>query len=159
MVAPDRVEKGSTDASGRESIRFIKNLSNGVVVVVEKEYKNSPDDMETINIWADLSSNVLDARQRRPLSTTSETVIISSDSVAKIRKDAEEAIRADVEYLQKRANATSGVQKYSITPDILAANERFNEELDEFKAKTHKGLCISANQVQSSVPLAWMQMK
>ena len=30
--------------------------------------------------------------------------------------------------------------RFSITPDIIAANERFNEELDEFKAKTHKGL-------------------
>jgi hypothetical protein len=30
--------------------------------------------------------------------------------------------------------------RFSITPDILAANERFNAELDEFKAKTHKGL-------------------
>ena len=108
MTAPDVVEKGSMDAAGRESIRFKKNLSNGYVVVVEKEQKNSPDDMETITMWAELSSsNVSDARtEARPLNSTSQpaneskktnarTVIISSDDAAKIRKDAETAIEND----------------------------------------------------------------
>ena len=113
MVAPDRVDKGSTDASGRESVRFIKNLSNGIVVVVEKEYKNSPDDMETINIWADLSSEAINAQQKAAPGIHVQNAILDID-VAKIRKDAEEAIRADVEYLQKQANAKSGEQKYSL---------------------------------------------
>jgi hypothetical protein len=121
MVAPDRVEKGSTDASGRESVRFIKNLSNGVVVVVEKEYKNSPDDMETINIWADLSSEAINAQQKAAPGIHVQNAILDID-VAKIRKDAEEAIRADVEYLQKQANATPGEQNkrsFSITAEQI----------------------------------------
>ena len=103
MVAPDMIEKGSLDASGRESIRFIKNLSNGYAVVVEKEQKNSPDDLETITMWAEKSSRVADARSRkRPLQSTSEpttvadgtnvVTVISDSDIAKIRKDAEKAI-------------------------------------------------------------------
>ena len=92
MTAPDKVEKGSSDITGRESIRFIKTLSNGYVVVVEKEQKSSPNDMDTITMWAEMSSRGADARSgERPLHTTSETVIPSFDA-AKIRKDAETAI-------------------------------------------------------------------
>ena len=121
MTAPDYVRKGSTDMTGRESVRFYKDLGNGYVVVVEKEYKNSPDDMETINMWAELSSsNVSDARTKaRPLNSTSQpaneyrktnagTVIISSDDTAKIRKDAEDAIRADGKVREMRVYHGSG---------------------------------------------------
>lgn len=115
MVAPDRIEKGSVDVIGRKSVRFRKTLSNGYVIVLEKEQKDSPHDMDTITMWAELSSsNVPDARiQNRPLNSTSQpadvttarnptegttarTVIISSDDVAKIRKDAETAMAEDV---------------------------------------------------------------
>ena len=95
MTAPDRVEKGSTDASGRESIRFYKDLSNGYVVVVEKEYKNSPDDMETINIWAEMSSKATNAQRVAAPDIDVQNAILSTD-VAKIREDAEKAIREDV---------------------------------------------------------------
>ena len=40
MVAPDYVRRGNSDATGRTSVRFYKELSNGYVVVAEKEYKN-----------------------------------------------------------------------------------------------------------------------
>ncbi len=111
MTAPDRVERGSMGNDGRESIRFIKNLSNGVVLVVEKEQKSSPDDMDTITMWATLSSGVADARSNeRPLRSTSQPAnvvsksnssdanartVISSIDAAKIRKDAEIAIEND----------------------------------------------------------------
>ena len=121
MTAPDYVRKGSTDMTGRESVRFYKDLNNGYVVVVEKEYKDSPDDMETINMWAELSSsNVSDARTKaRPLNSTSQpaneyrktnagTVIISSDDAAKIRKDAEDAILADGKVREHRVYHGSG---------------------------------------------------
>jgi hypothetical protein len=105
MTAPDYVRKGSTDITGRESVRFYKTLENGYVVVVEKEYEKSPNDMETINIWAEKSSRVADARSNeRPLRSTSSptnvahgteaaranavTVITRTDA-AKIRRDAE----------------------------------------------------------------------
>ena len=103
MIAPDNVVPGNGSIDGRTSVRFEKRLSNGVVVVVEKEYKNSPQDMETITMWAETSSNVSDARTEvRPLNSTSKpaktsiadarTVTISSDDVAKIHKDGELAM-------------------------------------------------------------------
>jgi len=100
MTAPDRVEKGSTDASGRESVRFYKTLSNGYVVVVEKEYKNSPNDMETITMWAEKSSAATNARSEKNAPDTLVRNAIRSIDAAKIRKDAETAIAND-RYLQK----------------------------------------------------------
>jgi len=100
MTAPDRVEKGSTDASGRESVRFYKTLSNGYVVVVEKEYKNSPDDMETITMWAEKSSAATNARSEKNAPDTLVRNAIRSTDAAKVRKDAETAIAND-RYLQK----------------------------------------------------------
>ena len=107
MTAPDYVKKASTDASGRESIRFYKNLSNGYVVVVEKEYKNSPDDMETITMWAEKSSEATNARQRTVPDTHVQNAILSTDA-AKIRKDAEDAIKADVKLREHRVFHGSG---------------------------------------------------
>lgn len=108
MIAPDSISKSNIDSANRESVRFTKNLENGIVVVVEKEQKNSPNDMDTITMWADLSSNVLDARFNRPLSTTSETVVISRDNATKIRKDAELAIEKDVILTESENNLDKG---------------------------------------------------
>ena len=60
--------------------------------------------MDTITMWAEKSSNVSDARLNRPLNSTSKpapisrsidarTVTISSDDIAKIHQDAENAIK------------------------------------------------------------------
>ena len=92
MTAPDYVRKGSEDVTGRESVRFYKTLSNGYVVVVEKEYKNSPDDMETITMWAEMSSEAINAQRRAVPDTHVQNAILSTDAT-KIRKDAENAIR------------------------------------------------------------------
>lgn len=92
MTAPDYVRKGSEDVTGRESVRFYKTLSNGYVVVVEKEYKNSPDDMETITMWAEMSSEAINAQRRAVPDTHVQNAILSTDA-AKILKDAENAIR------------------------------------------------------------------
>ena len=100
MTSPDRVEKASTDASGRESVRFYKDLSNGYVVVVEKEYKNSPDDMETITMWVELSSKATNAQQNAAPDTHVRNAILSID-IAKIRKDAEDAIEEDENLKEK----------------------------------------------------------
>ena len=93
MTNPDYVRKGSTK-NNRESVRFYKTLKNGYVVVVEKEWDNSADDLETINMWAELSDvfNV-----KKTLNRTSETPTISRSDVAKIIKDAENAIASDNE--------------------------------------------------------------
>lgn len=95
MIAPDRIEKASMDASGRESVRFYKNLSNGYIVVVEKEYKNSPDDMETITMWAEMSSEAINARHKTAVPDTHVQNAILSTDVAKIQKDARIAIESD----------------------------------------------------------------
>ena len=97
MIAPDYLAKGSVDAYGRESIRFFKALSNGVVVVVEKEYKNSPDDMETITMWAEKSSGARNARQNAAPAEKVQDAIPDTD-IAKIHKDAEIAIKNDVNF-------------------------------------------------------------
>ena len=94
MTAPDEVAKASTDITGRDSVRFYKNLSNGYVVVVEKEYKNSPNDMETITMWAELSSKATNARQNAAPDTHVRNAILDTD-IAKIRKDAENAIEKE----------------------------------------------------------------
>lgn len=46
----------------------------------------------------------------------------------------------DAERKEALLRASDEQVRFSLSADILAANERFNEELDEFKAKTHKGL-------------------
>ncbi len=94
MTAPDYVKEGSTDVTGRRSIRFYKELSNGYVVVAEKEYKNSPDDMETITMWAEMSDKATNAQRNAALDTHVRNAILDIDA-AKIRKDAETAIEND----------------------------------------------------------------
>lgn len=154
ITAPDYVEKSSTDITGRESLRFYKSLSNGYVVVVEKEYKNSPDDMDTITMWATLSSRVIDARSNeRPLSSTSQpadvvkravapektnarTVITSFDA-AKIRKDAETAIKNDEKVSLHKVFHGSGNDFEPFPTRLNSCTqtvERFNKDLELFKS-------------------------
>ena len=113
MTAPDRVEKGSTDVRNRESVRFYKNLSNGYIVVVEKERINSSDDMETINFWIEMSSEATNAQRNVVPDINVRNAILSTD-VAKIRKDAETAIEKDVE---NSAKAQYSLQGNSMTEE------------------------------------------
>ena len=64
LTAPDKISMGSIDSKGCASIKYTKTLSNGLVLVVEKENKNNPLVMETVTMWAELESNVSDARNR-----------------------------------------------------------------------------------------------
>ena len=102
MTAPDYVRKGTSDVTGRESIRFYKNLGNGYVVVAEKEYKNSPDDMETITMWAEMSSSEATNARRNAPDTHVRNAILSTEDAAKIRKDAETAIQNDMKVSEQR---------------------------------------------------------
>ena len=108
MTSPDYVRRGSTDASGRESVRFYKDLHNGYVVVAEKEYKNSPDDMETITMWAEKSSSEATNARRNAPDTHVQNAILSTEDAAKIRKDAETAIENDVKLREQRVFHGSG---------------------------------------------------
>ena len=67
-------------------------FSFGYVVVIEKELDNSVDDLETINMWAELSDV---SNAQRTLNRTSETPTIGRSDAAKIRKGAEIAIQND----------------------------------------------------------------
>ena len=107
MVAPDYVRKGSEDVTGRTSVRFYKELSNGYVVVAEKEYKNSPDDMETITMWAEMSDKATNAQHIAAPDTHVRNAILDIDA-AKIRKDAEDAIVNDVKVRENRVYHGSG---------------------------------------------------
>ncbi len=103
MIAPDVIIPGTMGSDGRESIRFEKYISNGIVVVVEKEQKNSPDDMETITMWADKSTRVADVRiSTSPVDDVRN--VISDKDAAKIRKDAETAIENDEIIRQYKLN-------------------------------------------------------
>ncbi len=53
MSAPTRVVKGNTAANGTESVRYEKELSNGIVVVVEREGRFDVENMENITMWAE----------------------------------------------------------------------------------------------------------
>ena len=101
MTAPDYVRKGNSDVTGRTSIRFYKDLSNGYVVVAEKEYRNSPDDMETITMWAEKSDKATNARFDAAPDTHVRNAILDIDA-AKIRKDAETAIENDVKVREQK---------------------------------------------------------
>ena len=122
MTAPDYVKKASTDVSGRESVRFYKELSNGYVVVVEKEYKNSPDDMETITMWAETSSEATNARQEAVPDTHVQNAILSTDA-AKIRKDAETAIENDRKIREQRVYHGSGADFESFDHSHMGEGE------------------------------------
>ena len=91
MTAPDYVRKGST-LNNRDSVRFYKTLENGYVVVVEKEWANSATDLETINIWGELSDAV---NVRKDPEQNVRNATIGRSDAAKIRKDAETAIKND----------------------------------------------------------------
>ena len=109
IVAPDYVRKGSVDKKGNESIRFYKTLSNGYVVVVEKEQIESPHGLESITMWAEQSSsNVADARHKTSPAIDVRSVIISTEDAAKIRKDAENAIAKDQNIREQRVYHGSG---------------------------------------------------
>lgn len=75
---------------------FSAGIYNAVMHALMKENKNNPLVMETVTMWAELESNVSDARNLRPLNSTSETVTIGSYDIAKIIKDTENEIREDV---------------------------------------------------------------
>lgn len=90
MVCPDSIEKGSDD-NNRQSIRFKKNISKGIIIVVEKESRINTDVFETINMWGTLS-DVVNAKNPN---IHVQNVLISTSDVAKIIKDAEIAIIKD----------------------------------------------------------------
>lgn len=117
MVAPDRVTKGTTDASGRESVRFYKTISDGYVAVVEKEYKNSVDDMETITMWAEMSPQATNAQSVIAPDTHARNAILSTD-IAKIIQDAENAIEKE-QNIQFRIEKPSLVGLHNISEEKL----------------------------------------
>ena len=95
MAAPTRVVKGNMAANGTESVRYEKDLENGVVVVVEREGRFDVEDMENITMWANKKPATNVTVATKTSHSTSETIVISEADAAKIRKYAETAIEND----------------------------------------------------------------
>ncbi|MDY4626198.1 MAG: LPD23 domain-containing protein [Prevotella sp.] len=102
MAAPTRVVKGTRAVNGTESVRYEKDLSNGTVLIVEREGRFDVEDMENITMWAQKkpATNVTVAQGASH--STSETIVISETDAAKIRKDAEEAVKKDEKFREQR---------------------------------------------------------
>ena len=163
MTKPSYVERGSEDVTGRESIRFYKNLSNGYAVVVEKEQKNSPNDMETITMWAEKSSsNGADAHSKTGMSPAidARNVIISTEDAAKIRKDAETAIENDRKMHENAEKSANGA-KFLRTPDGEAYGFTVNGKIyidpriANSETPIHEYAHLWAEAVRSENPKEW----
>ena len=136
MFSPTRVVKGSTATNGTESVRYEKDLSNGIVIVVEREGRFDVEDMENITMWAQKkpATNVTVAQGASH--STSETIVISEADAAKIRKDAEDAIRNDAKVREHASFfRTSNGEAYGFTvggkiyidPEIASAETPIHE--------------------------------
>lgn len=156
MTAPDYVRKGSTK-NNRDSVRFYKTLENGYVVVVEKEFDNSVDDMETINIWGELSDV---SNAKKTLDRTSETPTISRSDAAKIRKDAETAIENDRK-MHENAEKTANKAKYFVTPDgeaygyTVDGKIYIDPRIANSETPIHEYAHLWAEAVRSANPKEW----
>ena len=140
MSAPTRVVKGSTASNGTESVRYEKELPNGVVVVVEREGKFDIEEMENITMWAEKKSATNVTVAQRASHSTSGTIVISEADAAKIRKDAEDAIRRD-EYLRfSRSNGVVGLKTPS--PVFYSNAERAVMGISQKKATAEQWLAM-----------------
>ena len=146
MAVPDRVEKGSMDARGVESVRYYKTLSNGYAIVVEREGNFNAERMETITMWAERAGNkkspspyATDARSIRPQSerlnplqsetTETATAIISPKDTAKIMQDFEKV----------KEKAKKNAEKSTITPMLQQIlHQTGAEEIKANHQKTNK---------------------
>ncbi|GHV63572.1 hypothetical protein FACS1894195_5770 [Bacteroidia bacterium] len=92
MGAPDNVEQGSIN-NGKKSVRYYKYLSNGYVVVVEREASPKSNSVENITMWAEKnhSTNVGSANLKGTSVRTSVTHISQNDTT-KVMQDFEKAI-------------------------------------------------------------------
>ena len=149
MAAPTRVVKGNMAANGTESVRYEKDLENGVVVVVEREGRFDVEDMENITMWANKKPATNVTVATKTSHSTSETIVISEADAAKIRKDAETAIENDgkirLNAKQKRALETASVSlnETSSTAISSADGAKIVKSLDELAQKYENDLKIT----------------
>ena len=95
MACPDRIEPGTNDHF-RKSVRYIKNLPDGSVFYVESEYDLEGKTLASQDFWIDKPDSAKVVNANSP-EHTSETVTLSMESIAKIKKDAEIAIEKELE--------------------------------------------------------------
>jgi hypothetical protein len=132
MYAPDRVEKSEPQVNGSESIKYIKELSDGTVVVVEREGRNDVEEMENINMWADkknsLSPYDVYAPKNRASHATSATLVISPKDAAKIRQDFEIAIEKEA---KRKINLQIDKNQFKstyLTPNLPSRRDRLSRQ-------------------------------
>ena len=141
MAAPTRVVKGNMAANGTESVRYEKDLENGVVVVVEREGRFDVEDMENITMWANKKPATNVTVATKTSHSTSETIVISEADAAKIRKDAETAIENDGKIREHRVyhgSAADFEQAYgwgSYVTEVKGIGKSYATSNEEKRAK------------------------
>ena len=96
IAAQDLITKGAVKPDGTESIRYIKNLRNGIVVVVGQEGRFDVSNMENITMWAENKKslvNVADDFHQKSPAFNVQNVIIEQSYIAKLHQDVENTIK------------------------------------------------------------------
>ena len=122
---------------------YIKNLSNGTIVYVEVVEEHIYDDyLVSKNLWAFSpqkypASKVIDISKTHP-NPTSDNVILSED-VAKIKQDAENAIRRGVKNIHEYRyfGGNSGYVGYSISRRGAEAKRIENEKTSRTRGRAN----------------------
>lgn len=144
MASPTRVVKGSRAANGTESVRYEKELSNGVVIVVEREGRFDVEGMENITMWAQKKPATNVTVAQKASHSTSETIVISEADAAKIRKDAEDAISRDEKLRLSKVNGSVRLQKSA--PVFYSNAERAVNGIGQKKATAEQWLAMIKKQ-------------
>ncbi|MGN1220523.1 MAG: hypothetical protein ACI4TU_06270, partial [Candidatus Cryptobacteroides sp.] len=135
MSSPTRVVKGSMASNGTESVRYEKDLPNGIVIVVEREGKFDVSDMENITMFAEKKSATNVTVAQMASHSTSETIVISEADAANIRQDAENAIRKDKKLLEesKLADGNAPVYREGKSVDDSKTDSESSEDYDLYR--------------------------
>lgn len=84
LIAPDEILPGS-ESYGRQSVRYVKHLSNGKIIYIEAEGNLDGDELVSKNMWANIdphnrpTQKVVDAHSKSAPKLTSENVTLKED--------------------------------------------------------------------------------
>jgi hypothetical protein len=93
LIAPDEILPGS-ESYGRQSVRYVKHLSNGRIIYIEAEGNLDGDELVSKNMWANIdphnrpTQKVVDAHSKSAPKLTSENVTLKEDESSSNGADA-----------------------------------------------------------------------
>ena len=93
LIAPDEILPGS-ESYGRQSVRYVKHLSNGKIIYIEAEGNLDGDELVSKNMWANIdphnrpTQKVVDAHSKSAPKLTSENVTLKEDESSSNGADA-----------------------------------------------------------------------